>query len=329
MTVAGSQSWMRSSLLAPSRHADVSILSSNQRRCLMCMSSDSGGAGQRKKVVFLGTPDIAALSLKLLLEASRQGRGEGFDVVRVVSNPPAKVGRKKVLQACPVQALAESEGVPVMVPERARDEDFLAEMEDLSPDLCITAAYGQFLPRRFLDIPKYGTLNVHPSLLPLYRGASPVQRCLQAGDSKTGVSVAFTVLKMDSGPIVKQIVSGRWGNMPTPCVVPRVSRPVPPLSLHRLVLGYVPQLLAKHHGRSNATDLSPPSVLKSRPPSPRRRRSPTAFVRTVYRGVTARSLGHPGNLVHVLLMFPATIMLTRVPEPKKGILTSPSSLLPA
>lgn len=167
------------------------------------MSTDSAG---RKKVVFLGTPDIAASSLELLIEASRQGKGGGFDVVRAVSNPPARTGRKKVLQPSPVQALAERESVPVMTPATARDEEFLAELEGLEPDLCITAAYGQFLPRRFLDIPKYGTLNVHPSLLPLYRGASPVQRCLEAGDTKTGVTVAFTVLKMDAGPVVKQMV---------------------------------------------------------------------------------------------------------------------------
>lgn len=171
------------------------------------MNNDLGGASQRKKVVFLGTPDVAALSLEMLLKASRRGDGGGFDVVRVVSNPPARVGRKKVLQSCPVQTLAESEGIPVMTPTTARDEGFLSEMEDLHPDLCITAAYGQFLPKRFLNIPRFGTLNVHPSLLPLYRGASPVQRCLEAGDSKTGVTVLFTVLKMDSGPIVRQAVS--------------------------------------------------------------------------------------------------------------------------
>lgn len=169
------------------------------------MSTESAG---RKKVVFLGTPDIAASSLELLLEASRQGKGGGFDVVRAVSNPPARTGRKKVLQPSPVQALAERDSIPVMTPATARDEEFLAELEGLEPDLCITAAYGQFLPRRFLDIPKFGTLNVHPSLLPLYRGASPVQRCLEAGEEKTGVTVAFTVLKMDAGPVVRQTVRG-------------------------------------------------------------------------------------------------------------------------
>lgn len=182
---------------------------SKRRHCLARMSGVSGQDGGRKKVVFLGTPDVAASSLEMLLEASRQGKGGGFDVVRAVSNPPARSGRKKVLQPCPVQALAECEGVPVMTPVTARDEDFLAELEELAPDLCVTAAYGQFLPRRFLDIPTFGTLNVHPSLLPRYRGASPVQRCLEAGEPETGVTVAFTVLKMDAGPVVRQTVRER------------------------------------------------------------------------------------------------------------------------
>ena len=81
----------------------------------------------------------------------------------------------------------------------------IAYIQAASPDLCITAAYGQFLPSAFLSIPRYGTLNIHPSLLPKYRGASPVQRTLQSGDAETGVTVLFTVLKMDAGPIVRQV----------------------------------------------------------------------------------------------------------------------------
>mmetsp|Transcript_1304 Transcript_1304/g.3337 ORF Transcript_1304/g.3337 Transcript_1304/m.3337 type:complete len:244 (+) Transcript_1304:545-1276(+) len=83
-------------------------------------------------------------------------------------------------------------------------------------DLCITAAYGCFLPRRFLDIPKFGTLNIHPSLLPKYRGAAPVQRTLEAGDPVAGVSVLFTVLKMDAGPIVRQLEAPLIGDEQSP-----------------------------------------------------------------------------------------------------------------
>ena len=92
-----------------------------------------------------------------------------------------------------------------MTPIKAKDEDFLSNLEEMAPDLCITAAYGQWLPKRFLSIPKLGTINVHPSLLPLFRGAAPVQRCLERGDSSTGVSIVETVLKMDAGPVIKQL----------------------------------------------------------------------------------------------------------------------------
>lgn len=121
----------------------------------------------------------------------------------------------------------------MLTPEKAKDPAFLETLQASQPDLCITAAYGQFLPTAFLNIPKFGTLNIHPSLLPRWRGASPVQRTLQAGDAgacvpvfgqvkrrcqgdscarrqhilyaETGVSVLFTVLKMDAGPILRQV----------------------------------------------------------------------------------------------------------------------------
>ncbi|KAL1504230.1 hypothetical protein AB1Y20_010639 [Prymnesium parvum] len=157
-----------------------------------------------KRVVFLGTPSVAARSLELLLEGSRAGRA-AFELAAVVSQPPARAGRKMRLTPSPVHALAEAEGLPLFTPPDARDEPFLRALGELQPDLMVTAAYGCFLPRRFLELPKYGTLNIHPSLLPLYRGAAPVQRCLEAGDAVTGVSVAFTVLKMDSGPILRQV----------------------------------------------------------------------------------------------------------------------------
>ena len=156
-----------------------------------------------KRVVFLGTPPVAARSLELLHEASRAGRG-AFELAGVVSQPPARTGRKKLLTPSPVHALAEEIGLPLFTPPNAKDEDFLTALEEMQPDLCITAAYGCFLPRRFLDIPAHGTLNIHPSLLPKYRGAAPLQRCLEAGDAVGGVSVLFTVLKMDAGPVLRQ-----------------------------------------------------------------------------------------------------------------------------
>jgi methionyl-tRNA formyltransferase len=169
-----------------------------------------------KKVVFLGTPPVAARSLELLLEGSRAGRGGGFEVAAVVSQPPARTGRKMKLTPSPVHALAEAEGLRLFTPASAKDDDFLTALAEMQPDLCVTAAYGCFLPQRFLELPTFGTLNIHPSLLPLYRGAAPVQRCLEAGDATTGVSVAFTVLKMDAGPILRQTTRPLAGDEQAP-----------------------------------------------------------------------------------------------------------------
>jgi methionyl-tRNA formyltransferase len=180
----------------------------SRRSLIRFHASSSSSTGQKaKRIVFLGTPQVAALTLDTLHKAAQSSvKGNNpFEVVRVVSQPPAMSGRKQVLTPSPVQALAKSLDIPVLTPENAKDEDFLSELESLNVDLFITAAYGNYLPKRFLSIPKYGTINIHPSLLPKYRGAAPVQRCLEQGDSVTGVSVLYSVAKMDAGPIIAQI----------------------------------------------------------------------------------------------------------------------------
>jgi len=120
------------------------------------------------------------------------------------------------LTPSPVAQLAEQEGLPLLTPPNAKDEDFLATLEAMQPDLCVTAAYGCFLPQRFLSLPAHGTLNIHPSLLPLYRGAAPLQRCLEAGDEVGGVTVLFTELKMDAGPILRQVERPLTGDEQAP-----------------------------------------------------------------------------------------------------------------
>jgi methionyl-tRNA formyltransferase len=153
-----------------------------------------------KRIIFLGTPQIAAEALRLIVEKTSMQH----QVVAIVSQPPSKAGRghKEILS--PVHSYASSLGIPVLTPESAKDLAFLQEVEALAPDLCITAAYGQVLSDDFLKIPKFGTLNIHPSLLPLYRGAAPVQRAIEAGVDETGVTILFTVRAMDAGPIVMQ-----------------------------------------------------------------------------------------------------------------------------
>ncbi|KAL7543653.1 hypothetical protein ACHAXR_012957 [Thalassiosira sp. AJA248-18] len=167
-------------------------------------SSPSDDGDEKTRILFLGTPEVAAASLKSIYEQS-QSPESAYELVGVVTQPTKRRKRRGKEIPSPVGLMAEELGLTVLCPEKARDKDFLDALEnDVRPDLCITAAYGQYLPKRFLATPKLGTLNIHPSLLPRWRGSSPVQRSLEAGDNPVGVSVLFTVSKMDAGPIVAQ-----------------------------------------------------------------------------------------------------------------------------
>ena len=173
-------------------------------RLLFSKSSGADDSEDRARILFLGTPEVAATSLKAIYEESLSSSCP-YEVVGVVTQPPKRRKRKGKEIPSPVGYMAEELGIPVLCPEKARDKEFLDTLEqEVKPDLCITAAYGQYLPKRFLALPKFGTLNIHPSLLPRWRGSSPVQRSLEAGDNPVGVSVLFTVSKMDAGPIVAQ-----------------------------------------------------------------------------------------------------------------------------
>ncbi|CAJ1949600.1 unnamed protein product [Cylindrotheca closterium] len=166
-------------------------------------SAVSDGA-EKKRVVFLGTPEVAATSLKKLYEVSQED-GSTFEIVSVITQPPKRRRRKGKLEPSPVGKVAEELELEVISPEKAKDVEFLDHLENIiKPDLCITAAYGQYLPKRFLAAPTHGTVNIHPSLLPRWRGASPVQRSLEAGDNPVGVTVLFTISKMDAGPVISQ-----------------------------------------------------------------------------------------------------------------------------
>eukprot|EP00605_Chrysophyceae_sp_TOSAG23-4_P001767 GSChrysophyteH1.ASY1.ANO1.1955.1 assembled CDS len=128
------------------------------------------------RVVFLGSPEVSAQSLQQLIGAAARKDAQ-FEIIAAVTQPPAPAGRKNRLTQSPVHKLAKKLKLKLLTPYSARDMPFLDKMRALQPDLCVTAAYGQFLPKSFLAIPKFGTLNIHPSILPLYRGAAPVQRC--------------------------------------------------------------------------------------------------------------------------------------------------------
>jgi methionyl-tRNA formyltransferase len=140
-------------------------------------------------IVFMGTPELACASLAALMAAPN------LRIVGVVTQPDRPKGRDLKLSPSPVKELALRAGLPVLQPERVRHEGFLSELRALVPDLIAVAAFGQILPRAILDLPRFGCLNVHTSLLPKYRGAAPIQWAILNGEAETGV----TIMKMDEG----------------------------------------------------------------------------------------------------------------------------------
>jgi methionyl-tRNA formyltransferase len=148
------------------------------------------------KIIFMGTAELSCASLEKL------ARDKIFSVVAVVTQPDKPKGRDLKLQPSPVKILAQKLKLPVLQPQRARDEKFIAELGELKPDLIVVVAYGQILPYSILDLPKFGCLNVHTSMLPKYRGASPIQSAILNGDAETGVTIMKMDAGLDTGPIL-------------------------------------------------------------------------------------------------------------------------------
>lgn len=148
----------------------------------------------RMKVIFMGTPDFAVPVLEALIK--------NHNVVAVVSQPDKPKGRGKKLQPTPVKALAEANNIPVYQPKRIKDDEFVDILEKIEADIYVVVAYGQLLSQRILDIPQYGCVNVHGSLLPKYRGAAPIQWSIINGEEKTGVTIMYMVKKCDAGDMI-------------------------------------------------------------------------------------------------------------------------------
>ncbi|WNS45752.1 methionyl-tRNA formyltransferase [Paenibacillus sp. MMS20-IR301] len=150
------------------------------------------------KIVFMGTPAFAVPSLRMLLE-------EGYEVAAVVTQPDRPQGRKKTLVPSPVKEAALELGLPVLQPERMRRPEAVAELAAYEPDLIVTAAYGQILPKSVLDMPKNGCVNVHGSLLPKYRGGAPIQRSIINGEQVTGVTLMYMAEGLDTGDMISRV----------------------------------------------------------------------------------------------------------------------------
>ena len=150
------------------------------------------------RVLFWGTPEFATPPLRALL-------GEGCDVVAVVTQPDKPQGRhRRSTVPPPVKVVALEEDLPVLQPERPRGEAFVSALRELAPDLSVVVAYGHILPREVIDLPPLGTLNIHASLLPRWRGAAPIQAAIVAGDAETGISIMRMVSELDAGPVILQ-----------------------------------------------------------------------------------------------------------------------------
>jgi methionyl-tRNA formyltransferase len=149
------------------------------------------------RVVFMGTPDLAATVLGALLEGDDR-------VVGVFTRPDAARGRGLNLEAPPVKQIAGEHGIAVAQPRGWKDGSALEELRAMAPDLVVVAAYGRLLPQAALDVPRFGCINVHASLLPRWRGADPITRAILAGDTESGVTIMQMVLEMDAGDMLLQ-----------------------------------------------------------------------------------------------------------------------------
>ena len=148
------------------------------------------------KIVFMGTPDFAEVSLQALID-------ENYNIEAVVTNPDRPKGRGMKMIYSPVKELAVSKNIPVLQPEKVRNNiEFIDKIKSINPDVICVVAYGKILPKELLEIPKYGCINVHASLLPKYRGAAPIQWAVLNGDKETGITTMYMDVGMDTGDMI-------------------------------------------------------------------------------------------------------------------------------
>jgi len=149
------------------------------------------------KIIFAGTPKLGAIILEELTKA-------GFKIKMVLTKSPKPAGRGKKPKETPVKIIAQKYKIPTLSPAKLDQEEFIEKLKKISPDLIVVAAYGKIFPKVILTLPKYGVLNVHPSLLPKYRGPSPIQFAILDGEKKTGITIIKMDENLDEGDIVAQ-----------------------------------------------------------------------------------------------------------------------------
>lgn len=190
------------------------------------------------RIVFFGTPEFAVPSLKKL-----------SGVVGVVTAPDKPLGRKQVLTPSPVKTTALDLGLPVFTPATLKDTAFFETFKNLKPDLCIVVAYGKLIPQKYLDVPQLGFVNVHPSLLPAYRGPSPIQSAILDGCASTGVSIMLLDAEIDHGPVLAQ----ESYTIPTDAYFPQVEHDLAKLGASLLKTTLDKQFEPQEQDHANAT----------------------------------------------------------------------------
>ncbi len=149
------------------------------------------------KIIFMGTPDFSVPVLQRII-------ADGHQVLAVVSQPDRPKGRKKIMTPPPVKTAALEHGIKVLQPESIKKPEAVEEILEYKPELIVTAAYGQILPESLLEVPKFGCINVHASLLPKYRGAAPIHQSIIDGEKETGITIMYMVKALDAGDILSQ-----------------------------------------------------------------------------------------------------------------------------
>ncbi len=156
------------------------------------------------KIIFFGTSEFAVPALEILAKKGLPAQA-GYEIIAVITNPDEPAGRKKVLAPPPVKVAAEKYGIKILQPEKLRGNPGLAEeLKNLKPDVGVVAAYGKIIPAEIINLPRYSTLNIHPSLLPKYRGPTPIQSTILNGEKETGVTIIKIDEEVDHGDIISK-----------------------------------------------------------------------------------------------------------------------------
>ena len=151
------------------------------------------------KIVYMGTPDFAVLPLRAMKEA-------GFEVAAVVTQPDKPKGRGKTMMPTPVKEEAVALGIPVYQPVKVKEPEFLETLKEIAPDIIVVAAFGQIIPKTILNLPRFGCINIHASLLPKYRGAAPIQQAVIDGEKESGVTIQRMGEGLDTGDMISKAV---------------------------------------------------------------------------------------------------------------------------